>query len=282
MRLMQLGICSYSFHRLMACGEMDFAGYVQICKELGCTQLDPWNAHLTPIGDGAQALHAGHNPSRSQHLSAPDESFVKQIKQLADDAAMPFGTMVVDGAHIYEPAEQARRENRERAYRWLDVAAMLGVWQLRIDAGGPEEMPDDVFAIIVEGYKDLIARAQPRGIEMLIENHWGPSIVPGNIERLMAAVPGLGLLLDTRSWKPGQKEEGRRRCAKFARATHIKTIKWDSQGNEPMEDVAGAVASLKAAHYAGPWGIESVPTDGDERRGARLSVDLVRQLVNRN
>ena len=263
----------------MAAGQMDFQGYIETCKNLGCTQLDPWNAHLSPIQDGAEAIHAGRNPSKSQHLSPPDDDHVKQIKIAADRAGMPFGTMVVDGAHIYEPTKEARLENRQRAHRWLDIASTLGVRQLRIDAGGPEEMPDDVFAIIVDGYKDLISRAKPRGIEMLIENHWGPSIVPSNIERLMAAVPGLGLLLDTRSWKPDQKEEGRRRCAKFARATHIKTIAWDADGNEPTEDIPGAIRALQQASYRGPWGIESVPADGDELRGAKLSVSLLRRLI---
>jgi len=276
---MALGICSYSFHRTMAAGQMDFSSYIETCKSLGCTQLDPWNAHLSPIKDGAEALHAGRNPSKSHHLSPPDDKFIEQIKSAADRAGMPFGTMVVDGAHIYEPTEDARHENRQRAYRWLEIAANLGVRQLRIDAGGPEEMPEDVFVIIVDGYKDLIARAKPRGIEMLIENHWGPSVLPDNIERLMAAVPGLGLLLDTRSWKPGQKEEGRRRCAKFARATHIKMIQWDAEGNEPAEDVPGAIRALQQAGYRGPWGIESVPSDGDELRGAKLSVELLRRLI---
>jgi sugar phosphate isomerase/epimerase len=275
---MQLGICSYSFHRTMAAGAMDFGGYIETCKELGCTQLDPWNAHFSPM-DGAQAIHAGRNPSQSQHVSPPDEPFVLEIRREAQRAGLPFGTMVVDGAHIYEPTQEARQENRERAFRWIDVAAALGVRQIRIDAGGPEQMPDDVFAMIVAGYKDLIARAQPLGVEMLIENHWGPSIIPANIERLMSAVPGLGLLLDTRSWKAGQKEEGRRRCAKFARATHIKTIQWDSGGDETLEDIPSAVAALQTAGYRGAWGIESVPADADELRAAKLSVELLKRLV---
>lgn len=259
---------------------MDIFRYIDTCKELGCTQLDPWNAHLAELKDGAEVLHAGKNPGHSQHLSAVDENYVDKVRAAADAAQMPFGTMVVDGAHIYEPTAEARDANRQRAYRWLSVGATLGMKQIRIDAGGPEQMPDDVFQIIVEGYRDLIDRAGRSGIEILIENHWGPSIVPENIERLMSAIPGLGLLLDTRSWKPGRRDEGRRRCARFARATHIKTINWDAAGNEPNEEIDGAVAALKDAGYHGAWGIESVPADGDEIAGARRAVALLRRLVN--
>jgi sugar phosphate isomerase/epimerase len=277
---MQIGICSYSFHRIWAAGQMDFGRYVEVCKELGCTQLDPWNAHLSELKDPRQTLSAGRNPGQSHHLAVPSRQHVDRIRATAKAAGVPFGTIAIDGAHIYEPTESARQENRQRAYGWLDVASTLGAKQARIDAGGPEEMPDEIFQIIIEGYRDLIARARPLGIEILVENHWGPTLLPRNVERLMEVVEGLGLLFDTRNWKPGHKEEAIKRCAKFARATHVKTGNWDAAGNETGTDVADVVGSLRAARYAGAWGIESVPADGDEIGGARKTVDLVRRLAS--
>ena len=46
---MELAICSYSFHRLLAAGQQDILRYIADCRELGCTQLDPWNGHLAPV-----------------------------------------------------------------------------------------------------------------------------------------------------------------------------------------------------------------------------------------
>ena len=181
---MEIAICSFSFHRLLAAGRQDVFKYVEDCKALGCTQLDPWNAHLSPVKDGDAVLHAGRNPHASHHLSAADEAYVDEVRRAADHAGLPFGTIAVDGAHVYEPTEEARRANRAKAYRWIDVAAKLGASQVRIDAGGPEEMPDDVFEIIVDGYRDLIGRAAEHKIEVLFENHWGPTIIPANVQRL--------------------------------------------------------------------------------------------------
>src|SRR5437764_11451702 len=73
---MQIGICSYSFHRLLAAGKQDVFRFITVCKELGCTQLDPWNAHLSAFKDGEAVLHAGHNPSESHHLTAMDEGYI--------------------------------------------------------------------------------------------------------------------------------------------------------------------------------------------------------------
>jgi sugar phosphate isomerase/epimerase len=279
---MEIAICSYSFHRLLAAGKQDVFGYITACKELGCTQLDPWNAHLAPLKQGDDVLQAGANPQRSNELLSPaEEDYLEKVEEAADVSGLPWGTLVVDGAHIYEPTEEARQANRARAYRWLEIAGKLGFEQIRIDAGGPEEMPDDVFSIIVEGYSDLIARAKPIGVQVLIENHWGPSVIPDNVIKLCESVEGLGLLFDTHNWKPELRDEGRRRCAKYAAATHVKTFRWDAQGNETSGSKAEeAIQILLDNGYKGVWGIESVPEDGDEPAGARRTIDLIRRHVS--
>ena len=278
---MELGICSYSFHRLLAAGKQDVFRYITDCKELGCTQLDPWNAHLTSLKAGDDVLKAGANPQQSHELlSAADEEYMERVEEAADVSGLPWGTLAVDGAHIYEPTAEARQANRQKAYRWIDVAGKLGFEQVRIDAGGPEEMPEEAFRIIVEGYNDLIARAKPLGVQILIENHWGPSAIPKNVAKLCESVEGLGLLYDTHNWKPELINEGRRTCAKYAAAVHVKTFEWDGAGNEisdskPQE----AIRILLDSGYKGVWGVESVPKDGDEYAGARRSIELIRKHV---
>ena len=280
---MELGICSYSFHRLLAAGKQDIFRYITDCRELGCTQLDPWNAHLAPLKAGDDVLTAGANPNRSHELltTAADDEYVEQVEEAADVSGLPWGTLVVDGAHIYEPSPEQRQANRQKAYRWIDIAGKLGFEQIRIDAGGPEAMPDDVFGVIVEGYNDLIARAKPLGVQVLIENHWGPSVVPDNVSKLCESIDGLGLLLDTHNWKPELRDQGRRQCAKYAAACHIKTFEWDAGGNETSgSKPAEAIQILLDAGYKGVWGIESVPKDGDEYAGARRTIALIRRYVS--
>src|SRR5687768_682673 len=133
---MKIGICSFSFHRLYAAGQHDIFRFITDCKNLGCTQLDPWNAHLSVARDGEAVITAGHNPHMAHHhFSAADEQYIQRVKSAADAAGLPFGTIAVDGAHIYEADASARQANRQRAYRWLDIAHKLGARQIRIDAG---------------------------------------------------------------------------------------------------------------------------------------------------
>lgn len=276
---MKLGICSFSFHRMIAAGEMDFERYVQVCGELGCTQLDPWNAHLADSASGEATLHAGRNPSESQHLAVPGQGHLGRIKAAAQRGGLPFGIIAIDGAHVYEPTPEARAQNRLRAYGWLDAAAFLGAAQARIDAGGDRALPDEQFNVIVDGYADLVRYATARRIELLIENHWGPAIVPEQVQKICRAVPGLGLLYDTHNWEAGRKVQAQQVCAPLARATHIKTFEFDAQGNDVSADIPHAIGALRAAGYSGAWGIESVPRDGDEIGAAKMTMQMIRRLV---
>jgi sugar phosphate isomerase/epimerase len=265
---MQIGVCSYSFHRLLRAGRQDVFGYITACRDLGCTQLDPWNSHLPAVAGGTGPL----TDEEKQHLV--------RVRAAADAEGLPFGTMVVDGAHVYEPIPEARATNRAKALRHLDAAAILGARQIRIDAGGPDELTDDVLEVIQAGYRDLIDRAAPRGIQVIVENHRGSTRHPDHLIRLLENVPGLGLLFDSQNWFPGTRDDAWRRCARYAVAVHIKTFRWNGQENETSDvDAAGAIAALKAAGYKGAWGIESVPEDGDEMEGARRSIALLHRYA---
>jgi len=274
-----IGICSFAFHRLLAAGKQDIFQYIRDCKDLGCTQLDPWNAHLSALKSGDEAIHAGHNPQDSMHLNAVDGDYVDSIRRAADEAEMPFGCIAVDGAHIYEPTAEARDANRSRAYRWLDVARRLGAKQVRIDSGGTLEMPDDEYNIIREGYLDLIDRADKVGVQVLVENHWGPTNVPENVVKLLDGIPGLGFLHDLHNWLPERRDDGRRMLAHRSDATHVKTFAFDETGDDPEERAREGIQLLHDAGYRGVWGVESVPRDGDEIEGARKTIALIRSVI---
>jgi sugar phosphate isomerase/epimerase len=275
---MELSICSFSFHRLLAAGKQDMFRYIADCRRLGATQLDPWDEHLAPLKNSEELWRTRVDPEDIQ-LSPQDRDYLDRVKRAAEDAGLPFGCIAVDGAHIYEPTPAARRANRVAAYMWLEVAARLGARQVRIDAGGPEQLPADVFRIIVEGYRDLVARGRDRGIEILMENHWGPSPIPENVARIVEAVDGLGLLFDTHNWAPGMQERGWHMCARYARATHVKTFSFDEEGYEPSVDIPGAMHILMDAGYDGCWGIESCPRNGDEYEGVRKTIALIRRVL---
>ncbi len=277
---MKLGICSFAFHRTVASGAMDVAAMFRACKDLGCTQLDPWNAHLCEPESAKNSLHAGRNPNDAR-LNTPGQAHIEHIIELGKQVGLPFGCIAIDGAHIYEADPAAMKLNREKAYRWIEIAGQLKATSVRIDAGGPEVMDDATLAVIAAGYRDLIPRARKLGLEVLVENHWGPTVIPRNVERLIAAVDGLGLLFDTNNWKEGLQREGWERCAKLANVVHVKTFAFDAAGNDSTVDLAPAFALLAKTGFAGTWCVESVPKDGDEIEAARKTIALIRRRAGK-
>lgn len=275
---MEISIGGFSFHRLLENGQQDIFQYITDCKELGATQLDPWNAQLAPIRSADSVAQAGADPAHAK-LNAQDDAYLAQVKETAAKAGLPFGCLAVDGAHIYEETAEARDANRRLADRWLEVAALLEARQVRVDAGGPQELPPSVFEIIVAGYQDLIARASEKGIEVLMENHWGPSVIPENAVKIIEAVEGLGLLFDSHNWAPGRQELAWKMCAPYARSTHFKTFRFDEQGNEPSVDIPKAIRLLLEAGYKGCWGVESCPEDGDEYGAVRKTIALIKRTL---
>lgn len=274
---MKFSVCSYSFHRLLAAGQQDMFKYITDCKELGMALLDPWNVHLAPLYAEDEQLKKSGNLSAS--FSAEVQPYIQEVKAAAEKAGLPFGCLAVDGAHIYEPEASARAVNRACAYRWIEVAEQLGARQIRIDAGGTADMPDEMFAIIENGYHDLVKRCQDKGIQLIMENHWGANNVPENVVRILEAAPGLGLLFDSHNWAAGMKEKGWELCAKYASAVHIKTFQFDEHGNEPTVDLAKVIHMLVGTGYNGVWGIESVPKDGDEIGAVQKTKALIERVL---
>ncbi len=256
---MEYSLCSYSLHRTFAAGKMDIFGYITYNKEIGFTQLDPWMKHI----------ERGYD----------DNAYLDKVKAAADKVNLPFGCIAVDGAHIYEQSEEARAANRQRAYRWIDICQYLGAPQVRIDAGGREISAEAIFDIVVDGYKDIVARAANQGVEVIIENHWGPYQHPDNLYKLLDAVPGLGLLFDSYNWPAGTHERAWVDYAKYARCTHFKTFNFDEQGHDPDQDVPKVIGLLKKAGYNGTWGIESTPDVIDEVEAATKTLAWLKEIL---
>src|SRR4051812_12490547 len=192
---MQIGICSYSFHRLLAAKKQDMFQYILDCKKLGCTQLDPWN----------------------EHFLSTDDTYIAKVKEAANRAQLPFGLIAVDGGHIHEPTAEARAAKRQTAYHWIEIAKKLGAKQIRLDAGGTAAMPPEEFDLILQGFDDLKKRSHNAGLELVMENHFGASVIPDNVVKIINATK-IGLLLDSFNWAKGKEAEGWLKCGKFARA----------------------------------------------------------------
>ena len=276
---MDIGICSYSFHRTLSAGEQDIFKFITDCKELGCTVLDPWCGHFTLLREGDQRCRESDDPIAAGTLNDEEKAYLDKIVAAAKAVNLPFGCIAVDGAHIYDEDAKEMQIRRGIAKRWIDISHHLGARYTRIDAGGPEDMPDDVLAVIKEGYNDIIAYAKERNLTIVTENHFGPTLHPEHVVTLLENIDGLGFLFDTNNWAKGKQVQAWEMTAKYATVTHIKPFSFDENGLDPSVDLPYAFKLLNETGFKGAYGIESVPKDGDERGAAEKTIAMIKKYA---
>ena len=252
---MNISIASYAFHVLVGQGAMDIYGYLESCKyRYHLQSADIWNGML----------------------SSTDEDYLSKVKEALDERELELANLCVDQAHIWEDDPEARERNHQNALAHLRAAEVLGARTVRIDAGSrAPDWSDEQFEHIVARYREYARRAGDNGYRVGPENHWGPELVPANMQRLVEAVdsPAFGVLLHVGHWEGGDPDVADEAIAPHVMHTHLV---WDvTEG--PLE---AKMAMLRDAGYDGYWGLE-YQSGGDEYSQVGVQVARVRDVLAR-
>jgi sugar phosphate isomerase/epimerase len=232
---MNISIASFSFHGLRGAGMMDAFGYLETCKyRYGLDVADIWNGILGPDD------------------LVFDEGFQEKLVEALREREMSVVNYHADGCHVWEEEPPLRDKNYQTALKHLKVARTIGAKTVRIDAGGKGNVwTTEQFNMIVKRFKEYAVIGSDFGFRIGPESHWGPELVPDNMERLAKAVdhPGFGILLHIGHWENAPEEEGDRRLAKYAMHTHV-------DARVTRTRLEAAMRLLLSNGYQGHWGIE--------------------------
>jgi len=232
---MKVSIASFSFHGLRSSGMIDVFGYLETCKyRYGLNTADLWNGIIGPDD------------------LIFDEEFQKRLIEALREREMVVVNYHVDGCHIWEDDPALREKNHMSALGHLKVARAIGAKTVRIDAGGKgQTWTPEQFDLIVKRFREYAEIGADFGCRVGPESHWGPELVPDNMERLAKAVnhPGFGILLHVGHWEGAPEEEGDSRLAKYAVHTHL-------DARITRTRLEPAIRLLLDAGYQGYWGIE--------------------------
>jgi sugar phosphate isomerase/epimerase len=257
---MSISIASYSFHGLKAAGMMDVFGYLEACRyRYDLRTADIWNGLISD--DPEFYLN---------------ECFLKQLKSAMVDRGMALVNYHVDAVHVWEDDAAKRKAHRDLAMRHLQAAEYLGAKTVRIDAGGKGTVwSNEQWDVIIDTFKDYCRFARNAGFKLGPETHWGPELVPDNMERLAKSVdsPAFGILMHIGHWEGATSEEGDKRMAKYAIHTHV-----DQKTTETR--LESAMKILLDAGYTGCWGVEH-HTGKNEYNEVAVQLATVRRAVSR-
>jgi len=257
---MNVSIASFSFHGLKAAGMMDVFGYLESCRyRYALSTADIWNGLI----------------SSDPEFYLNDE-FLKKLKAALDERELALVNYHADGCHVWEDDPAKRAAHHALALRQLHAAKVLGAKTLRIDAGGKGNVwTSEQFDTIAGGFGEYCRIAGDAGFRVGPESHWGPELVPDNMEALAKAVnhPAFGILIHLGHWENAPIEEGDRRLAKWAMHTHV-----DQKTTETR--LESAMKTLLDAGYTGCWGVEH-HTGRNEYAEVAVQLAAVRRAASR-
>jgi sugar phosphate isomerase/epimerase len=181
--------------------------------------------------------------------------------------------------NISDLDEEKRRGGIEVAKKWIDGAATLGAKSMRVNSGGPRIAPCAVvtsdypkndelskyLANCIESFKEMSDYGGKKGVKVTLENHWGLTANPINIQIIVDEVnhPYCEASPDFCNWENEYLlYHGLAALAPYAH-TNVHAKYWNRWKNP---DVQRNVKIMLNANYMGIFALEyeEGPWDGVE------------------
>lgn len=277
-------------------------------REYGIS-LAAWSLHRS-IGEGAGKRPMLDMPKLARHefnieaielvnrmLASTEKAYVDQFIKNAADNSVKILLIMVDGeGNIGAEQEEGRKDAVARHSKWIDIAADMGCHSIRMNWGGAPgdamSNPESLKAFIersVSAFRQLCDYGETKNINVIIENHGGPSSYPDAMEKLMAAVghPRFGTLPDFGNFPRDNAGnytidiyDAVDRLMKFAKAVSAKCYDFDDQtGLETKLDFERLVSIVVDKHgYHGYIGIEYEGNRLGEFDGIKAARKLLEKL----
>jgi L-ribulose-5-phosphate 3-epimerase len=202
-------------------------------------------------------------------LASTEKSYLDTLAKNAADNNVKMLLIMVDGqGDIASEAEEKRNEAVENHKKWIDTAQYLGCHSIRMNwAGAPKDVVKEPVALraaierSVPGFRALADYGDGKNINVIIENHGGPSSYPEAVVQLMETVDHerFGTLPDFGNF-PEEVDRylGIDILMNYAKAVSAKCYDFDPQtGLETKLDYPRIISTVVDKHgYNGYIGIE--------------------------
>jgi len=223
-------------------------------------------------------------------LEVPTASYVARLRREAEkfDVAIPLIMVDGEGSLGHTVAAERKRAVRNHA-KWIYIASDLGCHSIRVNWGGAEEGDEKdrrrMRAMIdrsADAFRSLGELGRNNKVDIVIENHWGPSSYPDLLIDLIKTVniPNLGTLPDFGNFPDDVDRYGAvDKMMPFARGVSAKCHDFDEAGNETGTDFERMLKIVVDQHrYHGYIGIEYEGRKLSELEGTRACRDLLVRL----
>jgi L-ribulose-5-phosphate 3-epimerase len=221
---------------------------------------------------------------------ARDEAYLKDLKTRCDDLGVKSVLIMCDGeGAIGDPDADKRTQAVENHYKWVDAAAFLGCHSIRVNAQSKGTF-DEQMTLAADGLHRLCEYADPKGINVIVENHGGLSSNGAWLAATIAKAnhKRAGTLPDFGNYENATDDKGTRApydrykgCEEMMPTAHgvsAKSHEFDDQGNEMHTDYRRMMKIVLAAGYHGRVGVEYEGSKHSEDDGVKLTKSLLEKV----
>jgi sugar phosphate isomerase/epimerase len=224
------------------------------------------------------AARLGFDGVEVLHRQMTDES-PEYLNRLKRDAFLRGLALVMFSIHqdFVSPWADERGQAIRQTQYGIELASRLGCPAVRINSGRwrtirlfddlmkvkgdeppiPGYTDNDALQWCIDSIKACIPAAEKAGIMLMLENHWGMTLKPDNLLKIVEGVnsPWLGVNLDIGNW-PGDPYPGIEKLAPHAAIVHFKTYFGGGEYYTLELDYKRIAAMLRAANFRGYVSLE--------------------------
>lgn len=212
---------------------------------------------------------------------ATDTVWLKELKKRSEGAGVKNNLIMIDDENIADLDKDKRNHAVESHYKWVDAAKLLGCASIRVNLGSIEQEgnPDDIAKAAVEGYSKLLEYGENNQLDIIVENHVGPScngkwlagimkevnhkragVLPdfGNfcVKRTKPKTMDIAGYMATVCLEEYDKYQGVEELMPYAKGVSAKAHKFDAAGNETEIDFKRMFEIIRKSGFKGIVGIE--------------------------
>ncbi|MEN1785112.1 MAG: sugar phosphate isomerase/epimerase family protein [Bacteroidota bacterium] len=220
------------------------------------------------------------------------QAFIDRSNAEAKKYGLENLLIMVDGQGDLAAENQTDRNDAVAQHqKWVDAAAAMGCHSIRVNLSGAMDKATWIAAS-VDGLTQLANYAKDKSINIIVENHGGPSSNASWLAEVMQQVnlencgtlPDFGNFCvkrangsyyDSECVEEYDKYVGVKELMPFAKAVSAKSYAFDENGTETTIDYQKMLAIVKEAGYSGYIGVEYEGKELGEQEGILATRDLL-------
>lgn len=269
--LFRISLAEWSLHKLLYGGEITNLDFPAEARAMGFEAVEYVNSFFKD--------------------KARNHDYLLDLNKRCDDLGVTQHLIMVDGeGRLGAPDDDERAQAVENHVQWLEAAKALGCARIRVNASSEGEW-DEQQKLAADGLRRLCEKAEPFGLDVIVENHGGPTSNGEWLAGLIKRVdhPRAGTLPDFGNFcydwgkadDPAQwydRYQGVRDLMPSAKAVSAKSYAFDAQGNETKIDYRKMMRIVVDAGYTGWVGVEFEGEQQPPRAGSRLTKALLERV----